>query len=519
MWKPILWGILLRDATEEEVKAMGLSRNDPYSNNNNQGWRNHPNFSWRDRDQGNNANSGQGGNNYQKSYPNQRPQGQGFRQQPTQEQGSGSGGKKSLEEMLEGFISRQENISMKQEAVQREQQAAIKNLENQMGQMAKQLSERDPGTLPSDTHIPRMENASAITTRSGRVLNHVEKPHKEVIVEEVRAEKKSEGEKTKEYKKGEKESKVPFPKALMKKNLEKQFSKFVAMFKKLHVDLPFSEVLEKMPQYAKFMKEILSKKRRLSEMDEIVELTEECSAIIQRKLPVKIKDPGKFLLPVEFEGKEGTNGLIDLGASVNLMPLSMFERLNIGELKPTMIQLQLADRSIRFPWGVCEDVLIKVGKFVFPADFVILDMDEDSDMPLIFGRPFLATAKVKIDVEKRVVSVKAYGKKVKIKMPDVKEKPQEKGDVFLADMMEIWSDESLESFFRKEGTFKEKKPLPVEKKILKIKLEKEPSWLPKFWKRKTIPEPIRSEQGYDVFYVGLDEETPHGATHQGYNPG
>src|ERR1044072_207231 len=326
-------------------------------------------------------------------------------------------------------------------------------------------------------------------------------------------------EKIREGEKSEKVNKVPFPKALVKKNLEKQFSKFVTMFRKLHVDLPFSEVLEKMPQYAKFMKEILSKKRRLSEMDEIVNMTEECSAIIQRKLPVKMKDPGRFLLPVEFEGKEGTNGLIDLGASVNLMPLSMFERLKIGELKPTMIQLQLADRSIRTPWGVCEDVLIKVGKFVFPADFVILDMDEDSDMPLIFGRPFLATAKVKIDVEKRVVSVKAYGKSVEIKMLDVKEKPQEKGDVFLADMMEIWSDESLESFFQKEGSFKEKKPPPVDKKILKIKLEKEPSWLPKFWKRKGIPEPIRSEQGYDVFYVGLDEETPHGATHQGYNPG
>src|ERR1044072_7909508 len=107
------------------------------------------------------------------------------------------------------------------------------------------------------------------------------------------------------------------------------------MFKKLHVDLPFSEVLEKMPQYAKSMKEILSKKRRLSEMDEIVNLTEECSAIIQRKLPVKMKDSGRFILPVEFEDREEANGLIDLGASVSLMPLSMFERLGIGELKST----------------------------------------------------------------------------------------------------------------------------------------------------------------------------------------
>src|ERR1044072_1628961 len=100
----------------------------------------------------------------------------------------------------------------------------------------------------------------------------------------------------------------------MKKNLEKQFSKFVTMFRKLHVDLLFSEVLEKMPQYAKFMKEILSKKSRLSEIDGLIAMTEETSAIIQRKAPMKMKDPGKFMLPVEFEGKGETNGLIDLGA-------------------------------------------------------------------------------------------------------------------------------------------------------------------------------------------------------------
>src|ERR1044072_2741661 len=111
------------------------------------------------------------------------------------------------------------------------------------------------------------------------------------------------------------------------------------MFRKFHVDIPFSEVLEKMPQYAKFMKEILSKKRRLREMDEVVAMTEECSSIIQRKLPVKVKD-------VEFEGKGATSGLIGLGSSVNLMPMSMFERLKIDELKGTMMQLQLADRSI-----------------------------------------------------------------------------------------------------------------------------------------------------------------------------
>src|ERR1044072_7746059 len=127
---------------------------------------------------------------------------------------------------------------------------------------------------------------------------------------------------------------------------------------------------------------------------------------MQRKLPIEVKDPGKFTLPVEFEGKGEANAFIYLGATVSLMLLSMFERLKVGELKSTMIYLQLADRSYVTPWGVCEDVLVKVGKFEFPVDFVILEIDEDANMPIILGRHFLATAKANIDVEKGMVSLK-----------------------------------------------------------------------------------------------------------------
>src|ERR1044072_9089925 len=144
-------------------------------------------------------------------------------------------------------------------------------------------------------------------------------------------------------------------------------------------------------------------------MDETVEMTEECRAILQRKPPTKMKDPGSFTLPVEFERQEEVRALMDLGASVNLMPLPMFERLVIGELKPTMMTLQLADRSLVKPWGVVEDILVKVGKFEFPVDFVVLDMVEDTKIPFILGRPFLATAKAKIDVAKGMISLKANG--------------------------------------------------------------------------------------------------------------
>src|ERR1044072_9452449 len=179
-------------------------------------------------------------------------------------------------------MARPDEKLKKKEDANKRGDAAMRNLENQLGQLAKRMTERDAGQLPSDTQEPRRENASAITTRSGKVLPTVEAPVEveEVVDEEVRVEKKEEREKNREGEKSENLGKVPFPKALVKKNLEKQFSKFVDMFRKLHVELPFSEVLEKMPQYAKFMKEILSKKRRLSEVDEIAAMTEEASAII-----------------------------------------------------------------------------------------------------------------------------------------------------------------------------------------------------------------------------------------------
>ncbi|KAJ9186652.1 hypothetical protein P3X46_002199 [Hevea brasiliensis] len=139
-----------------------------------------------------------------------------------------------------------------------------------------------------------------------------------------------------------------------------------------------------MPSYAKFLKEILSNKRRLEDY-ETVALTEECSAILQRKLPPKLKDPGSFSIPCHIGESCSIKALCDLGASVSLMPLSIYEKLNMGDLKPTHISLQLADRSIKYPEGILENIPLKVGKFYIPVDFVILDMEEDSHMPIILG--------------------------------------------------------------------------------------------------------------------------------------
>ncbi|KAK7282492.1 hypothetical protein RIF29_11318 [Crotalaria pallida] len=122
------------------------------------------------------------------------------------------------------------------------------------------------------------------------------------------------------------------------------------VFKKLQINIPFAEALEQMPTYAKFMKELLTNKRKLKD-NETVLLTEECSAILQKKLPQKLKDPGSFTIPCNIGGVDIGKALCDLGASINLMPLSIFEKLGIGEIKPTMVYLQLADRSIKRPYG------------------------------------------------------------------------------------------------------------------------------------------------------------------------
>ncbi|XP_024023283.1 uncharacterized protein LOC112092155 [Morus notabilis] len=154
-----------------------------------------------------------------------------------------------------------------------------------------------------------------------------------------------------------------------------------------------------MPSYVKFMKDILSNKRKPDDY-ETVALTEECSAILQKKLPQKLKDLGSFTIPSSIGNSIFEKALCDLGASINLMPLSIFKKLRLGEAKPTTVSLQLADRSIKHLRGIIEDVLIKVDKFIFPADFIVLDIEEDEEILIILGRPFLATGQALIDVQK-----------------------------------------------------------------------------------------------------------------------
>ena len=197
---------------------------------------------------------------------------------------------------------------------------------------------------------------------------------------------------------------MPFPHRLQKAR-EEQFSKFLDIFKKIEINTPFVEAINQMPNYAKFLKEILSKKRKIAE-EGIVNLITTCSTVIQQNLPIKMKDPGSFTIPCSIGKYEFKKALCDSGANINLMPLSVVQRLSLGELTPTTITLQMANKSMAQPEGVLEDVLVKVGKFIFPVDFVIMKMEEDTQVPLLLGRPFLATRAALIDVKRGELSLR-----------------------------------------------------------------------------------------------------------------
>ncbi|XP_050908539.1 uncharacterized protein LOC127122205 [Lathyrus oleraceus] len=166
----------------------------------------------------------------------------------------------------------------------------------------------------------------------------------------------------------------------------------------MEIKIPLLEALEQMPTYAKFMNDIISK-RRTTDTNPIV-LTETCSAILQgMKIPIKKKDRGTATIPCTIGDRSFNKALIDLGATVSLMSLSIYKKLGIGVVQDTRMTLQFTDHSVKKPYGIVEDVLVKIDKFVFPVNFVILEMSEDEEILLILGRPFLETGRCMINIE------------------------------------------------------------------------------------------------------------------------
>ncbi|XP_019239461.1 PREDICTED: uncharacterized protein LOC109219456 [Nicotiana attenuata] len=232
-----------------------------------------------------------------------------------------------------------------------------------MGQLTTYQNTRPAGALPNDTE---KNQVNAVTLKNGKELEDVPKKRKDKPIPEGELIPKA----THESKKDEASSEAvetarpppPFPQRSQKKNDDRMFSKFLS----------------------KYTKDIVAHQRRLTEFETIA-LTEECTSRVQNKLPQKLKDPGSFTIHVRIGNIDVGRAHCDLGASINLMPLSLFKQLGLGAPRPTTVMLQLADRSIAHPEGVIEEVLLQIGKFIFPANFIILDYEADELVPIILG--------------------------------------------------------------------------------------------------------------------------------------
>ncbi|GJT85550.1 reverse transcriptase domain-containing protein [Tanacetum coccineum] len=272
-------------------------------------------------------------------------------------------------------------------------------------------------SLPSNT-IPNPRNeAKAITTRSGASYDGPPIPPP-VVEKESEVTKDTElpstediqpppfvQEQTKDKEPIEEPSFVankakpnlPYPSRLNKEKIREKddilASKFMEIFRNLHFELSFADALIHMPKFAPI-------------------------AVVLKKLPEKLGDPGRFLIPCDFSEFDSYLALADLGASINLMPLSIWKKLQLSGLTETKMVLELADRTISKPTGVAENVFVKVGKFYFPADFVVLDFIADPRVPLILGRPFLRTAHALIDVYEGEITLRNDDQSLTLKCGD-----------------------------------------------------------------------------------------------------
>nr|GEZ69157.1 hypothetical protein [Tanacetum cinerariifolium] len=228
------------------------------------------------------------------------------------------------------------------------------------------------GTLPSNTIANPKEESKGITTRSGVAYQGPT---------------------------------IPTPPKVVKQGTEPFVAPVSALMPNVKSSIPYplrrdnERRHSRMPKFASTLKALIGNKEKLSEMAR-TSMNEHCLAVILNKLPRKLGDPDKFLIPCEFPGMDECLALADLGASINLTPLAMWEALSLSELTPTCMTLELADRSVSKPIGIAKDVSFKVGVFHFPADFAVVDIEPDPRVPLILGRCFLKTGRALIDVHK-----------------------------------------------------------------------------------------------------------------------
>ena len=419
----------VRDLMAEHANVVGqykMLTNAQYNNTYNPNWRNHPRLSWKPNPPAYVPPTAQQQQQYGSSSQPQPPPSSSLIEQAIL----------NLSKVVGNFVEEQKvvnvklnqridnvesSLNKKLDGLQNDLNQEIDNLQYSITRLANQQQVQEQGKFPSQTQpnpmgvhelsfstepAPRMDEVKVvITLRSGK---QVDQPVP-IPVEETKEEKEVEPEHIIIKEDSMKKSMPPpFPQALKGKKKASNQTEILEALRQVKVNIPLLDMIKQVPPYAKFLKDLCTVKRGLN-VDKKAFLTEQISAITQSKTQVKYKDPGSPTISVNIGGTCVDKALLDLGASVNLLPYSMYKQLGLGELKPTTITLSLADRSVKIPKGIVKDVLVKVDKFYYPVDFVVLDIELVAEgtnhVPIILGRPFLATSNAIINFRNGVMQL------------------------------------------------------------------------------------------------------------------
>ncbi|CAN6566302.1 unnamed protein product [Malus baccata var. baccata] len=243
---------------------------------------------------------------------------------------------------------------------------------------------------------------------------------------------------------------VPFPGRFRQSKKEEAEKDILETFRKVQVNIPLLDAIKQVPRYAKFLKELFTTRRRISNK-EVVQVSENVFAVLQRKLPPKCKDPGSFTIPCVIGNTKFEQCMLDLRASINVMPYSIYASMNLGELKNDGVIIQLVDRSNAYPNGVLEDVLVQVGNLIFPADFYVLDMEDSphsTPLPILLGRPFMKTTRTKIDVFKGTLTMEFDGEVIDFNLSESIKFPKDDHSCFSIDIIDDLAQDFLDSLER-----------------------------------------------------------------------
>nr|GEV52236.1 hypothetical protein [Tanacetum cinerariifolium] len=436
------WG----EPSNEVVNGVYGNRpqNDPFSESYNLGWRNHPNFRWKDNDNRPNNTQQQnhgykpryeGGDssNLQQNYQQQSS----YQQRPQQYQNHGqsltNGQQSNIDQKFDLILSELAKSNQGENLKFDSLSKSVVNLERQMGQLAKGMHKREAGKLPSYSdlnpkHKPggpehvnmvtSLRNADNVKFDS-ELVNDLLKDFPKSPTQNPKA--------TKSPKVGEggvSSTTTPYPEALEKSasaRLDKKglyFEDMCETFKQVKINLPLIDAIKQIPAYTKFLKDLCTHKKKLNAtFPKKIDLTEHVNAVISSSLPPKFKDHGAPLISVVVGNITIKKALLDLGASINILPASLVDKYDLETLCKTDTIIFLADRSTKIPKGILEDVIVKVDDFYYPVDFFVMDTEspyKDVQPNIILGRPFLATIDARINYRTSAMNIAFGNRKLRL---------------------------------------------------------------------------------------------------------